>query len=188
MSLGQSLPSPIVTGASATFGFVEIALGEDHLMTNYSTSAALEMTGVDSPYMKIPVGGVSITAIDSTTGVATFDVTMECRVPTVSTNSECPSANNVNQAMAGMKLKLVQDTYTNALTLAQAQTIMASGTVTVANGDLSVVPANGGYKTSVVGPGQLVANKNMILIVEYLDSVSSNSSYRYFNVDIGDSN
>ncbi len=188
VSVSQNLLSPLTAGAKARFNYVQSAPGADYLANNVSVSAGLEVGGVDAPYLKIPTSGVTLKSITTGTGIPTFEFLMECRAPTATGNTICPSATGTAQLMTGMKVKLVQDTFSNVLSYADAQTIMASGATTVAVGDLSTTPANGGFKLSLTGPGRLTSFKNLILVTEYKDTVSGASSYRYFNVDIGSPN
>ena len=188
VSVSQNLPSPLTSGAVARFNYVQSATGADYLANNVSVSAGLEVGGVDAPFLKIPTSGVTLKAISNGTGIPSFEFLMECRVPTTTGNTICPSATGTAQLMTGMKVKLVQDTFSNVLSYADAQTIMASGSSTVIAGDLSTTPTNGGFKLTLSGPGRLTSFKNLILVTEYKDTASGASSYRYFNLDIGNPN
>lgn len=98
----------------------------------------------------------------------------------------CPSAGNDNHKIVNMKAKLITDTYTGTIDYSDAVTIMTAGTTTLANADK--VGGQERFKVSVTGQGALYSNKNMLLVLSYEDpsSPSLGTSYKYFNVDIGD--
>ncbi len=187
VSVFEQLPSPLVNGAKASFAFQEILLGSDYTISNYSTYESLGISGTLAPAIKIPVGGVALKSISAANGAATFDVKVECESLLANTN-ECPTSNG-NQSMLNMKAKLVTDTYSGVVSLAQAGTIMASGASSVVAGDVQapVGAYNGGFKLDLAGSGALASNKNMLLVIEWTDPAdAAKKSYRYFNVDIGD--
>jgi hypothetical protein len=143
---------------------------------------------LEAPEVEIPANGVTLSSIHATTGVATFAVNVQCKNILSPDATTCQTPTGDNQAFTAMKAKLVTDTFGGDLDYSEASGAMASGATSVTAPNLSVAApiTKEGFLVSLSGAGQLYTNKNMILIVEYTDSVSSAKSYRYFNVDIGD--
>jgi hypothetical protein len=184
VTVGTNLPSPLSSGAQVKFVVEEIKLGADYAVTGYSVSEALEIAGVEAPNLKMQAA--ALTAIASGTGFPSFDLSLECNLATQSASSICPTPGGDLQTMTSMKAKLIVDTYSGVITIAEAQTIMASGTTSVAAGNLlGTIGANGGFKLNLTqSTGPLFTNKNMLLVVSFTDAGGA-VSYRYFNIDIG---
>ncbi len=179
------LPSPLVDGSTALFIFQQIKKGSDTNIASYTHSETLETQGVDSPNVSISAVSLSSIAAD---GKATFDLTLLCATTMVMSgaNYACPSSGGDNENLIDTQVKLITDTYGSTLTYAQAQTEMSTSPMSVTNG--AKVAGQDKFIVTLTGTGPLYTNKNMLLIIGYVDpsSPSKGTSYIYFNVDIGD--
>ncbi len=188
VSVGTQLDATIVSTSEAVFLISEVLAGSDYTVSGYSESADLTVTLLEAPEVEIPATGVTLNSIHATTGVATFDVHVQC----VNTNSPdattCQTPGGADQAFTNMKAKIITDVTSGTLTYSQADAAMAAGATSILAGDLSTAApiTTEGFTVQLAGEGQLYANRNMLLIIEYTDPGLSAKSYRYFNVDIGD--
>lgn len=180
------LPSPLSDGQTATYVFQQIKKGSDHNIANYTHSGNLEVLGVESA--NVTINNVSLTAIDGTSGAATFDVTFQCGTTMTqpAANWICASFSNDSHAIINMSAKLVSDSYGGTITYATAGTIMTAGATAVTNG-MKVGGQNRFTVPLTQATGPLYTNKNMILVIQYVEpsTPSLGTSYVYFNVDIG---
>jgi hypothetical protein len=186
--LGTQLDATIAPGSEAIFLISEVEGGADYNISGYSTSAGLTVTAIEAPELEIPANGITLSSINATTGVATFAIRVQC-INTLSPGATtCQTAGGEDQAFTNMRAKLVTDAYAGVLAYTDASSIMASGTTAITAPDLSTSSpiTTEGFSLSLNGAGQLYSNRNMLLVIEYTDPVSSGTSYRYFNVDIGD--
>ena len=186
------LPSPLSDGQTATYVFQQIKKGSDHNIANYTHSGNLEVLGVESP--NVTINNVSLTAIDGTSGAsagaATFDVTFQCGTTMTqpAANWICPSLSSDSHSITDMTAKLITDSYGGTITYANAASIMSAGAtkVAVTNG-MKVGGQNRFTVPLTQATGPLYTNKNMILVIQYVEpsTPSLGTSYVYFNVDIG---
>jgi len=186
----QLLAGGIANGQQAAFTFLKSVKGTDVNVANYSAAFTLKVEGVESPAFTI--SKIDLIDIASVGGAATFRFTLQCNENLVQVGSDwaCPrvAGETDPQKVVQMAVKLIADTgNVNTYTYSQIETLMSSGTTTLNNSSQASVNT---ITTDLVGPGQLVNNKSMILIVSYTDPVvganpSRGTSYAYFNVDIG---
>lgn len=188
VQVGTALSATIAPGSQAVFLVSEVKAGSDYAISGYSTSAGLTVSAIEAPDLEIPANGITLSSINASTGVATFSVNVQCANILSPDATSCQTPGGENQLFTSMKAKIVTDTYTGVLDFTSANTIMGSGTTAVTAPDLSTASpiTKEGFVLSLTGEGQLYGNKNMLLVIEYTDPVSSGKSYRYFNVDIGD--
>lgn len=189
VTVGTQLSTTISSTSKANFLISEVKIGDDYAVSGYSSSSPLSVSTIEAPEVIIPANGITLAAINATTGVATFNVHAQC----INTNSPGPSScrtpGGEDQLFSNMKAKLITDTFGGVINFSNASASMSTGATAVAdpvNLKTTAPITTEGFMLSLSGAGQLYANKNMILIIEYTDPTSSAKSYRYFNVDIGD--
>jgi hypothetical protein len=186
VSVFQNLPSPLVSGGKAVFTFQEVLLGADFTISNFATSHSMDVNGIAAPPIKFTAGGIYIEDINRTTKVPLFFVKLEC-MSVITAPNLCPAPLGSPQAFSNMKVRLVDDTYGGVVTFADAEAIMANGTLV---GPAATLPAsagfNGGFSLSISGPGNFFNLRNLLLLARFQDPANPTSvSYRYFNIDIG---
>jgi hypothetical protein len=188
VQVGTSLAATIAPGSQAIFLISEVKAGSDFAISGYSTSAGLSVSAIEAPELEIPATGISLASIHATTGVATFSVNVQCANILSPDATTCQTPGAENQLFSAMSAKIVTDTYGGVLDYTDANTIMSSGTTAVTAPALSTSApiTKEGFVLSLVGGGQLYSNKDMLLVIQFTDPVSSAKSFRYFNVDIGD--
>lgn len=171
------LDSPLSASSKAAFNFFESAAGPDKPLDNYSAGHNLTLTGVEAPNFNI--FDATLTAMPG--GVPTFAFRFEC-LNIVAANA-CPTPGGDAQPMADMDVKIIDDTFGGTPTYADAESAFATpGTSTTADGSIGT---RGGMTASVVGIGPMYSHRNLIVFIRYT-LTSAGSSYRYFNVDIGE--
>lgn len=187
----QLLASGVTDGMEAAFTFLKSTKGADANVVNYTAGSPLNVNGIEAPAFSI--ASIELTDIASVGGAGTFRFTLQCAQNLTQTGSdwECPRVNGETdpQKIIHMAVKLVHDAANKSTyTFSEIETLMASGT-TVVNNIMKVgASATNIQVGNMVGPGQLVTHKQMLLIMSYTDpsTPSRGTSYKYFNVDIGD--
>lgn len=178
VSIESQLGSPLADSDTISFKFTEITEGASQNPTRitYSSGHSVGIAGSDSPNMEI--NSINIASL-ATGGVPTWLINFECNTTVVGGNA-CPSAGGEAQKISDMDVKVIEDTYSGALTLTQADTIFESiggSGVFVPVGDLP----RGGMSGTFVGPGPVYLKRNLLIVIRYRSNLSA--SYRYFNVD-----
>lgn len=180
------LDDPISGTEAVTYSFYDIEKGTDNTDLGQAQVGAghtMTVSGQAAPAFNInEVRFVGMTA----GGAGQFEFTLECQVALTNTNTTCKDV-----TLTDLDYKLVEDTYTSTLTLAQADTIFSTAGTSVAGGEVVSVGgtdqdsntlANGGFYTNnstpLDGPATIHSKPNMIFIMRV------GSSYQYFNVDI----
>ena len=90
--------------------------------------------------------------------------------------------------MTKMSVSAVWDnpaTYNGSLTYTQAETIVTAAKTDITGGMVGAVTGGtGATVTAIFGEGPLDSKRNILVVVRYLDPVTSGASYRYFNMDL----
>jgi hypothetical protein len=185
VTIASQLSSPLVTADKIAFNFFEIKPGGNSLPpgSSYSEGHSIDVSGIEAPNFEIK--DVDLTG-QAAGGIPTYAIRFECQSNVTGAN-ECPTASKKLQAISGMDIKVVEDTYGGAPTTAQAETVFATAGSTatpIAVGAGTPPIAKGGMSTSAVGPGPMYLKRNLIVFVRY--TVSGASAFRYFNMDIGE--
>jgi hypothetical protein len=188
VQVGIALAATIAPGVQATFLISEVKAGSDYAISGYSTSAGLTVSAIEAPELEIPAAGIVLSSINAGTGVATFTVNVQCANILSPDSTTCQTPGAENQLFTNMRAKIVTDTYLGVLDYTAANALMTAGSTAITAPALSTAaPINKeGFVLSLAGAGQLYANKNMLLVIQYTDPASGGKSFRYFNVDIGD--
>lgn len=180
------LANPISGTEAVTYLFYDIEKGSDNSGLSQAVVGAghtMTVSGQAAPSFTInAVRYVGMTA----GGAGQFEFSLECSVILTNTNTTCKDV-----TLTDIDYKLVEDTYTSTLTLANANTIFGTAGTSVAAGERVVVGGTdadsntltkGGYYTNnttpLDGPVTIHAKPNMIFIMR------AGSSYQYFNVDV----
>lgn len=184
VAVSSQLSSPLISSDKISFNFSEINKGNDNLPagSSYSEGHGVEISGVEAPNMQI----FSANTVSMAKGVASFKIQFECQSP-VTSAKQCASLSGVLQDMTKMDAVLVEDTFTNVLTLEQAEALFVTGSTftTALNVNEGTPPVpNGGISAVLVGPGKLYEKRNLMVVVRY--QTLGAASYQYFNLDIGE--
>jgi hypothetical protein len=188
VQVGTALAATIAPGVQATFLISEVKAGSDYAISGYSSSAGLTVSAIESPQLEIPSNGIVLASINASTGVASFTVNVQCQNILSPDATTCQTPGAENQLFTNMRAKIVTDTYSGVVDYTAANTIMSAGSTAVTAPALSTAApiTKEGFVLSLAGAGQLYANKNMLLVIQYTDPASGGKSFRYFNLDVGD--
>lgn len=188
VQVGTALAATIAPGAQAIFLISEVKAGSDYAISGYSTSAGLTVSAIEAPQLEIPANGIVLASINASTGVGTFTVNVQCQNTLSPDATTCQTPGTENQLFTNLRAKILTDTYGGVLDYTSANAIMSTGTTAITAPMLATAApiTKEGFVLSLAGAGQLYANKNMLLVIQYTDPVSGGKSFRYFNLDIGD--
>lgn len=183
------LPSPLTDGEEFTYVFMQIKQGTDYAVQNYSYTSTMEVLGVEAP--NVAISSMALTAIDSSTGQATFQTTLACNVALVDDNGKdaCPTATAELQRLEDFKSILISEPADPAAFDYDAARALFddAGNNAIIQSAQSNVTATTFDMSNTQKDGPLHSNKEMYLVIQYTDpNDSENRSYRYFKVTIGD--
>lgn len=181
----SQLDNPISGTEPVTYAYSQVSQGADENIADsvVGDSHVLSVGGLEAP--SFTIAGVTFNGITATGG-GQFVFTLECtaNITGAAATTACLESN-----FTDLKYKLVADTYGSTLTYADAQSIFASGPISIDTAtDVVAIGAggtvNGGFVTKsdasiLTGPDQMHLNPNMILVVEV-----AGTSYTYYNIDV----
>lgn len=176
----------IVASSKAHFVIGEIIKGGDYEVPVASYSEPTDILGTLLEAPNFTIVAATLVSVASGTGVPTMTIEFKCGGAV--TGNNCASPTGVDQDMTKMSVSLVWDnpaTYNGSLTYTQADTIVAALKTDIVGGMVGAVTGGSGANvTGVVGEGALDSKRNMLVVVKYVDPVTSGASYRYFNMDL----
>lgn len=182
--VGSQLGNPIAGTESVAYTFSQIVAGSDSTFAKSAVGAnhALSVSGQDATPMTVAaLNFIGMTAA----GAGQFQFTLDCNE---NVSGTAPALSCAGTSLSDLKYKLVKDTYSGTLTLAQAAALFDGSELSIADADKLAVgaggAAHGGFVTkggasALTGPDQMHANPNMLLVIQV-----AGVSYRYFNVDV----
>ena len=160
ITVQSNLNNPVSGTETIQFAYAEIesSAGDNLGSSDVSDGHAISVGGEEAPAFlmrKVELVGITVG------GEGQYQITMECEENLVSGASDtCKS-----QDLSGMKFKLIEDTYSGSLTLAEAASLFPADELSIQSGDIfaagsdATYPA-GGFKPTVDGPGQLHSTAN----------------------------
>ncbi len=180
------ISATVVDGDTVSYLFYDIEAGatnDDLDQSVVGVGHTMSVSGQAAPSFTInEVRFVNMTVA----GEGEFEFSMECSVALTNANTTCKDI-----ILTDIDYKLVEDTYSDVVSLTDADTIFGTAGTSVAAGERVTVGgtdndgntlANGGFYTNettpLTGPATIHSKPEMILILR------AGSSYQYFNVDV----
>jgi len=191
----QLTQAGVVSGDTVSYGFYQLNTGAAQAVgpTLLSQAQSVSVSGDEAPNFifstngsPVATGSVAPVVFNgvNSSGAGQFVFNLYCSSAMGATGKCGLSSSDTGAVpLTSIAYKLIADTYSvnsgTALTVAQLQTIMASGTSTINTSTDVLSDNNKGFKTStLVGPGAINSYPNMILVL------SNGTSYTYFSIQI----
>jgi len=178
--VSAQLSNPVGLTDTVAYSFTEIVAGSGQVFSTSAVGAPKSMSVGGQAAPSFIVKTLAYTGMTST-GAGEFSFNMECTQ--ASTGSGLDQVCNDLKA-SQLKYVLIKDETSGVLTAAQASALFVAAGTSVGVAEVRAQGTagltNGGFATTgLVGPAQMHANPNMILVVE-----GAGTSYLYFNVDV----
>jgi hypothetical protein len=167
----SQLSNPVVADETVVFSFTEARSGAGETLSHEAVGNqnSLSVNGQIAPEFNLTAVSFLGIAADSG-GAGQFSFGLDCEDPVVGT-----SCNGLE--MTSIRYRLIKNESGGDLTIEQAAALFPnaeSGTAVTAG----ALTAQGFTIASINGPGQLISNRDMILVL------SGNGSFRYFTIDV----
>jgi len=183
VTVNTQLDNPVSGTEAISYNFSEIQAGADELIASNVVSDAHAISVEGQPAPSFAVSAVNFNGMTAL-GAGQFAFTMECSAGVTGTVAGTDLA-CAGVDVSSLTYRLVEDTYSGTLTLADATALFPTGESAVTLGtdglDLGAGgTTNGGFVTVTLdGPDAMHSKPNMILVIEAADA-----SYQYFNIDV----
>lgn len=194
VSLVEFLPNPIVADFVLSYRLALLNKGDGKKMISYGGATLVDSKTKTkgkptsyAPNIKIkPVAGVSLTSLDESTKIGSFEVTFEC-AQAILGGSTCKTTGGTSQAMTNFRVALVRDTFRANISWGDLQSAFDATTNKISVTSSSLVGAsngfNGGFKVTLPTPTDLGLCRDMTAIVEWNAASTNDKAYTYVDID-----